>query len=59
MFRRKMFFGLLGLAVLIVLAFAVGCQGGNPFTAQNTPTVGAKSEEVDITIYNQDRKSVV
>ena len=54
MFRRKMFFGLLGLAVLIVLAFAVGCQGGNPFTAQNTPTVGAKSEAVDITIYNQN-----
>ncbi len=52
--RREVFLILFSLIILGILAFTVGCQGGNPLVLKNTPVAGAKSEGVDITVYNQN-----
>ena len=54
MFYRKWYWLTIGFAFLALLALTIGCQGGAPSIAPNTPRAQAKSGGVDITVYNQN-----
>jgi hypothetical protein len=54
MFYRKWYVLAIALAFFALLALTIGCQGGAPAIAQNTPAAYAKSGGVDLTVYNQN-----
>jgi hypothetical protein len=54
MFYRKWYWLTRRFAFLALLALTIGCQGGAPSIAPNTPRAQAKSGGVDITVYNQN-----
>ncbi|MBI5301915.1 MAG: DUF4139 domain-containing protein [Chloroflexi bacterium] len=54
MLRREIFLVCVSIGLLLILGFAVGCQGGNPLSSSTTPAASAASAGVDITVYNQN-----
>jgi len=54
MSRREIVLLALTLVSLIVLAFAVGCQGGNALSTRTASTASAAGAGVDLTVYNQN-----
>ncbi len=54
MIHRRVFLTASAFTLSTLLLLAIGCQGGNPFVAQSTPSAQAKSAGLDLTVYNQN-----